>query len=124
MPDKLYVNSELYLYDDLDFEGHLLLKGYPYSNCEPETTRTIIHNKYSSSRTYKKKPLIRLNFTNCFQLEAFLIPGFSGGPVLNKNEVLGMIVYGPEPYESNSSCTAIKAEYIMKVIKENGWINK
>lgn len=123
IPVDLTVVSDLTLFVDLNEKMPVIIKGYPVSDSTPFSKHSTILNVVSSNRKYDNGK-IELEFSNCFKLEHPIPPGISGGPVLLNNpefvnnKVLGMIVYGPENYDSDFGCTAIKAEYIMKIIDE------
>ncbi len=116
-PVGFNLHSELELTSEM--KNFVFLSGYLHSNIEFESYKSDIYNENSSTRTYRKEPLIRKKFSNCFQLQENTGPGMSGGPVLFQNEVHGMIVFG----HRDSGTTAIKAEHILEVIEKKGLLN-
>lgn len=125
MPEGLNVESELSFSDVLS--GDFRVKGYPFSTANLDTSSLcIISSIMSSNRTYENEngENVTLAFNNCFRIKQTLTYGYSGGPAVTDNRVLGMVVFGPKDPEDDKGTALIKAEYILEIIKKEGLLNQ
>jgi len=105
--------SELTLSSELPYE--VTMKGFVVNGFQLESIESRIESKDYSYKSFDPIDVTKsVKFKNCFYMSHPTNPGISGGPVLNGQEVVGMIVYGHE----YSGTTAIKASYIIEKINE------
>lgn len=84
---------------------------------------TLVKEKYLLGNIFRQNALTShysqfIELSNCMTCKYELAPGNSGGPIFQKNKIIGMLIRGLKYKKGINECVFVKSSHIIQAIKE------